>query len=180
MAAISGYSQPYDGCLDWPRPVRTPPPLPERPLPASVPVLIVGGDLDSLTPFADAEVFGPKLGAAWHPQALTRPRLVNGKPLSIDAMNMLATILAFSPLDPPYAGIPALHYRRISGHRSGEHRRQRVADAAIRSFGESHAGCAAGSSVDGDITLPRRRLHAGQQGQRDGTPADGVYEGPSP
>jgi pimeloyl-ACP methyl ester carboxylesterase len=62
---MSNLSQPYDGCLDWPRPVRRTPPLPAqpRPLPASVPILIIGGDLDSLTPVADAEAFGPALGA---------------------------------------------------------------------------------------------------------------------
>ena len=33
------------------------------PLPASVPVLMVGGDLDSLTPVTDAPHFVPGLGA---------------------------------------------------------------------------------------------------------------------
>jgi pimeloyl-ACP methyl ester carboxylesterase len=62
---VSAYSQPYTGCLDWPRPIRSAPPLPAEPapLPASIPILIVGGDLDSLTPLADAETFGPTLGA---------------------------------------------------------------------------------------------------------------------
>ncbi len=62
---MDNYSQPYEGCLDWPRPRRAEPALPAapRPLPASIPLLIVGGDLDSLTPFPDARVFGPTLGA---------------------------------------------------------------------------------------------------------------------
>jgi pimeloyl-ACP methyl ester carboxylesterase len=60
---ISGFSQPYDVCLDWPKPVHRPPPVPAVKLPASVPILIVGGDLDSLTPLADAQVLGPRLGA---------------------------------------------------------------------------------------------------------------------
>jgi hypothetical protein len=34
-----------------------------RPLPASIPLLMIGGDLDSLTPLPDASVFGPKLAA---------------------------------------------------------------------------------------------------------------------
>ena len=59
---ISGFSQPYDVCLDWPKPFKRPPRLPAVKLPASVPILIVGGDLDSLTPLLDAPVFGPKLG----------------------------------------------------------------------------------------------------------------------
>ena len=61
---ISGYSQPYTGCLEWPGPRRRAPVVPPRfrPLPASIPLLVIGGDLDSLTPFSDAEVFGPTLG----------------------------------------------------------------------------------------------------------------------
>jgi hypothetical protein len=56
---ISGFSQPYDICLDWPASKR-PPAVPD--VKVDVPVLIVGGDLDSLTPLADAPAFGPKLG----------------------------------------------------------------------------------------------------------------------
>jgi pimeloyl-ACP methyl ester carboxylesterase len=59
---ISGFSQPYDICRDWPAPRRAPPPVPSVKLPASVPILIVGGDLDSLTPLSDASTFGPTLG----------------------------------------------------------------------------------------------------------------------
>ena len=62
---MDNYSQPFTGCLEWPRPRQAAPaarPRP-RPLPASVPMLIVGGDLDSLTPLADAKLFGPTLGA---------------------------------------------------------------------------------------------------------------------
>jgi hypothetical protein len=62
--------------------------------------------LFSWDPIFDLPKTIPKLGPSWHPQALTRPRLVNGKPLSIDAMNVLGAMLALSPLDPPYAGIP--------------------------------------------------------------------------
>ena len=58
---VSGFSQPYDVCLDWPAPVRRPPRLPSVKVP--VPILIVGGDLDSLTPLLDAPVFGPRLGS---------------------------------------------------------------------------------------------------------------------
>jgi pimeloyl-ACP methyl ester carboxylesterase len=63
---VSAYSQPYTACLDWPRPIRRAPVLPARSaqLPARVPVLVVGGDLDSLTPLSDARVFAPKLGRA--------------------------------------------------------------------------------------------------------------------
>jgi len=61
---MSAYDEPYMACLDWPRPAHTAPPVPAgwQPLPASVPVLIIGGDLDSLTPEPDAEHFGPTLG----------------------------------------------------------------------------------------------------------------------
>lgn len=61
---ISAYSEPYAACLDWPAPVHRAPVLPRTPtpLPASIPVLTIGGDLDSLTPLSDAQVFAPKLG----------------------------------------------------------------------------------------------------------------------
>jgi pimeloyl-ACP methyl ester carboxylesterase len=62
---VDNYTQPYMGCLDWPRPRRVQPAVPPtpRPLPAKVPLLMIGGDLDSLTPLPDARVFGPTLGA---------------------------------------------------------------------------------------------------------------------
>jgi hypothetical protein len=61
---LSAYSEPYQACLDWPRPVHHAPPVPAvaTPLPASIPILVIGGDLDSLTPLADAQAFGPTLG----------------------------------------------------------------------------------------------------------------------
>jgi pimeloyl-ACP methyl ester carboxylesterase len=61
---MSAYSEPYQACLDWPRPVHSAPPVPavHRPLPASIPILVIGGDLDSLTPLSDVRVFGPTLG----------------------------------------------------------------------------------------------------------------------
>jgi pimeloyl-ACP methyl ester carboxylesterase len=61
---ISAYSETYDACLDWPRPVHHAPvvPTPDRALPASVPLLVIGGDLDDLTPLADAARFAPGLG----------------------------------------------------------------------------------------------------------------------
>jgi pimeloyl-ACP methyl ester carboxylesterase len=60
----SGYSQPYDVCLDWPSPVHTAPVEPAKPtvLPASVPILVVGGDVDDLTPLSDVRKFAPTLG----------------------------------------------------------------------------------------------------------------------
>jgi pimeloyl-ACP methyl ester carboxylesterase len=61
---MSAYSEAYEACLDWPRPGRHLRPLPSRasPLPASVPILVIGGDLDSLTPLADAQKLAPSLG----------------------------------------------------------------------------------------------------------------------
>jgi hypothetical protein len=61
---MSAYDEPYMGCLDWPKPAHQAPPVPpgSQPLPASVPMLILGGDLDSLTPEPDVEKFGPTLG----------------------------------------------------------------------------------------------------------------------
>jgi len=63
--SVSAYTQPYRACLNWPAP-RSPVPPPvapgAAPLPAGVPVLMLGGDLDSLTPLADASGFAPALG----------------------------------------------------------------------------------------------------------------------
>ena len=64
--SVSAYTQPYRACLNWPaprRPVPRPVPAGFGPLPPNVPVLMVGGDLDSLTPLADAAGFAPALGA---------------------------------------------------------------------------------------------------------------------
>ena len=63
--SVSAYTQPYRACLNWPAPRSpVPPPVPAgaAPLPAGVPVLMLGGDLDSLTPLADASGFAPALG----------------------------------------------------------------------------------------------------------------------
>jgi hypothetical protein len=61
---LSGYSQPYDVCLDWPSPTHTAPVEPARAtvLPASVPILVIGGDVDDLTPLSDVRTFAPTLG----------------------------------------------------------------------------------------------------------------------
>lgn len=62
---LSAYSESYQACLDWPRPARRiPAAVPEKanPLPASIPILVLGGDIDSLTPLADAAEFAPTLG----------------------------------------------------------------------------------------------------------------------
>ena len=60
----SGYSQPYDVCLDWPSPTHLAPVEPATPtvLPASVPILVIGGDVDDLTPLSDVRMFAPTLG----------------------------------------------------------------------------------------------------------------------
>jgi pimeloyl-ACP methyl ester carboxylesterase len=60
---LSAYSEPYQACLEWPRPRHSAPPVPAqaRPLPASVPLLVIGGDLDSLTPLGDARKLAPTL-----------------------------------------------------------------------------------------------------------------------
>ena len=60
----SGYSQPYDVCLDWPSPIHRAPVEPAKPtvLPASIPILAIGGDVDDLTPLSDVRTFAPTLG----------------------------------------------------------------------------------------------------------------------
>jgi pimeloyl-ACP methyl ester carboxylesterase len=62
---MSAYQETYDSCLDWPAPVHEAPllaPVGHHRLPAAVPVLVVGGDLDDLTPLHDVRRFAPRLG----------------------------------------------------------------------------------------------------------------------
>jgi pimeloyl-ACP methyl ester carboxylesterase len=65
FASMSAYSEPYSACLDWPAPTHVAPVIAPgaTPLPASIPVLVLGGDLDSLTPLSDVLRFAPGLGA---------------------------------------------------------------------------------------------------------------------
>jgi pimeloyl-ACP methyl ester carboxylesterase len=62
---MSAYSEPYRACLRWPRVTDVRPPVPPdwKPLPPSVPLLVVGGDLDSLTPLRDARKLAPRIAA---------------------------------------------------------------------------------------------------------------------
>jgi pimeloyl-ACP methyl ester carboxylesterase len=50
--SMDQYTEAYSACLRWPKPVRLVPPITQRPplVPASLPVLILSGSLDSLTP----------------------------------------------------------------------------------------------------------------------------------
>jgi pimeloyl-ACP methyl ester carboxylesterase len=52
---VDAYTEAFTACLDWPAPVHYDPPIVIRPplTPASVPVLVLGGTLDSLTPLLD-------------------------------------------------------------------------------------------------------------------------------
>lgn len=49
------YTEAYSGCLDWPSPTRLVPPITRSPplVPATLPVLILSGTFDSLTPWLD-------------------------------------------------------------------------------------------------------------------------------
>ena len=49
---MNGYTEAYDSCLNWPAPTSTDPPITRTPplMPKSLPVLVISGDLDSLTP----------------------------------------------------------------------------------------------------------------------------------
>jgi pimeloyl-ACP methyl ester carboxylesterase len=53
--SMDQYTEAYSACLDWPSPVHLVAPITKRPplVPASVPVLILSGTLDSLTPWLD-------------------------------------------------------------------------------------------------------------------------------
>jgi hypothetical protein len=50
---LDQYTEAYSGCLDWPTPTRLTPPITRKPplVPASLPVLILSGTFDSLTPW---------------------------------------------------------------------------------------------------------------------------------
>jgi pimeloyl-ACP methyl ester carboxylesterase len=52
---LDQYTEAYSGCLDWPSPARLVPPITRRPplVPARLPVLILSGTFDSLTPWLD-------------------------------------------------------------------------------------------------------------------------------
>jgi pimeloyl-ACP methyl ester carboxylesterase len=183
---ISGYSQPYDGCLSWPKPIKTPPSLPDRTLPADVPVLIVGGDLDSLTPFADAAGFGPTLGAN-----VTVVKLPNTVHVTSEGDTYLvrgaacgrAVIRSFTrgALDASCtAGIPPLHTPDYQATDPASIAANALADAAIRSFySESRDGLRGGKfTVDGDkITLHDVVFTPGTKVNGAGTIKHGVYSG---
>ncbi len=184
---ISGYSQPYDGCLDWPRPVKTPPPLSDTSLPGSVPILIVGGDLDSLTPFADAQDFGPKLG-----DNVTIVELPNTVHVTSEGDTYLvkgaacgrAVIRSFTrggALDTRCtASIPPLRTPDYQATDPAAIAANALADAATRSFySESRAGLRGGKfTVSGDkITLHDVVFTPGAKVNGTGTFTHGVYQG---
>ncbi len=53
----------------------------------------------------DAPTRAPKLSLTWKPETLTRPVRTDGKPFPLEAMATIGTMLAFSPIEPPYAGL---------------------------------------------------------------------------
>ena len=178
-STISGFSQPYDVCLDWPKPCKRPPRLPATRLPASVPILIVGGDLDSLTPLLDAPVFGPKMGEnveivplrnTVHVTSQGGDFLTYGKAC---ARTVIRSFLRGTPDSACTATIPALHTpdylvtpaTLVSGPDPGEAARraatigvQAFADAVFRRY---YSGVDRGPGLrGGTFTAQRRRLHA--------------------
>jgi pimeloyl-ACP methyl ester carboxylesterase len=181
---ISGYSQPYDGCLDWPAPVKEPPPLPD--VKVSVPVLIVGGDLDSLTPFADAQEFGPKLGTD-----VTVVKLPNTVHVTSEGDTYLvrgaacgrAVIRSFTrgAIDSSCtASIPPIRTPDYQATDPAAIAANALADAAIRSFySESRAGLRGGKfTVKGDkITLRDVVFAPGTKVSGIGTFKNGIYSG---
>ena len=52
---MNQYTEAFSGCLDWPSPMRLVPPITRTPplVPAALPVLILSGTFDSLTPWLD-------------------------------------------------------------------------------------------------------------------------------
>ena len=59
----------FDDCVNWPSPVRDDPPIASRPplVPPTLPVLVLSGGLDTLTPWTDGAVVAQQLGpsARW-------------------------------------------------------------------------------------------------------------------
>src|SRR5215217_492726 len=59
----------FDDCVNWPAPVRDDPPITGRPplVPRTLPVLVLSGGLDTLTPWTDGAVVAEQLGpsARW-------------------------------------------------------------------------------------------------------------------
>ena len=124
-----------------------------RELPAGVPILIVGGDLDSLTPLLDAPGFGPELGedvddraAAQHrPRDLAGRRLprrghalrADGDPL-VPARDAGQRVRGDDPRA-AHAGLPTLATppaTLVSGPDPGETAR-RAATVAVQAFADA-------------------------------------------
>jgi hypothetical protein len=59
----------------------------------------------SIDPRLDCPGAPPDMSPAWKPSKLPRPRLIAGENLSLDALEHLGHMLAFSTLDRAYAGI---------------------------------------------------------------------------
>src|SRR4029453_6669100 len=59
----------FDDCIRWPAPVRSDPPITERPplVPPTVPVLVLSGGLDTLTTWTDGAIVAEQMGpsARW-------------------------------------------------------------------------------------------------------------------
>ena len=115
---MSAYSEPYRACLDWPRPRHDTAVVPAkpRPLPASIPMLIVGGDLDSLTPLSDAKVFGPTLARRTRVITLRNSTHVTSEdytPLTVGADCAQRLIRAYVRAPAKLASLDARCARRI-------------------------------------------------------------------
>ena len=63
--SMDAYTETYTSCIDWPAPVHHDPPIVKSPplVPSSIPVLVLGGDLDTLTPsYAGGRVVARQMG----------------------------------------------------------------------------------------------------------------------
>lgn len=66
------------------------------------------GALLAWDPLFDCPKKAPTMGPSWRPETFTRPKLKNGKAIPLSAMVRIGEMLAFTPLDPPYAGLRIL------------------------------------------------------------------------
>ncbi|WP_042416608.1 alpha/beta hydrolase [Streptacidiphilus anmyonensis] len=63
-AGVNAYTDAFTGCLGWPAPVHSDPPITATPplAPPDLPVLVLGGDLDSLTPAVGGQRVAQQMG----------------------------------------------------------------------------------------------------------------------
>jgi pimeloyl-ACP methyl ester carboxylesterase len=106
----------YTGCLDWPAPLDAQPPLPAPPplLPAGLPVLVLGGELDTWTPPVDVPKVLAELGGSSRFIELANSTHVVGEGETVCGSALIRAFVAhpqdLATLDASCApAVPAIH-----------------------------------------------------------------------